>query len=119
MEENSKEIETWTRVQDCQQEDERRETAAFGWWNRVWDQDKEALVVTLFEHEIAANKKALKLPAADLDEFQCRSCFRHFCVRPPEKRGLDWDFGCPYGCDDAGVFKRKLHIELAETGDAQ
>lgn len=43
-----------------------------------------------------------------LREYQCQSCYRFFYINPLEKSNWDMDFGCPYGCDDAGMLVREI-----------
>ena len=42
----------------------------------------------------------------NLKEYRCRKCGRGFYVDEGERRDLDLDFGCPYGCDDNGRYIR-------------
>lgn len=51
----------------------------------------------------------------NLEQYQCRECGRFFYVSSMDRRGMDLDFGCPYGCDDNGEHVRDLHAEIKEV----
>ena len=37
-----------------------------------------------------------------LEQYRCLRCGRLFYIDAMDRRDLDLDFGCPYGCDDNG-----------------
>ena len=39
----------------------------------------------------------------NLEKYRCRECGRVFYINATERRFLDLDFGCLYGCDENGV----------------
>lgn len=43
-----------------------------------------------------------------LDQYKCRKCWRYFYINENERTEYDIDFGCPYGCDDNGMFIKKV-----------
>jgi len=44
-----------------------------------------------------------------LDQYKCRKCGRFFYVDENKRTEYDLDFGCPYGCDDNGMFIKKKY----------
>ena len=49
-----------------------------------------------------------------LEEYECLACGRSFYIREGDKTVYDLDFGCPFGCDDAGKFARTV-VAKAKT----
>ena len=56
--------------------------------------------------------KKSKTTTLKLDQYQCQTCGRFFYINELDKSDLDLDFGCPYGCDNAGEFITKLNLEI-------
>ena len=46
-----------------------------------------------------------------IEEYQCGTCGRVFYIDPRERTGLDLDFGCVFGCDDAGNYVSIIQTE--------
>ena len=53
------------------------------------------------------NQATLKLP-----EYQGTKCGRLFYINALDRRDLDLDFGCPYGCDDNGRHIGDIRTEV-------
>ena len=51
----------------------------------------------------------------NLEQYQCRSCKRFFYINVMDRSSLDLDFGCPYGCDDSGMYIRDIRAEVKKT----
>ena len=51
----------------------------------------------------------------DLEQYQCRECRRFFYIFAMERSGLDFDFGCPYGCDDNGELTRVIYTKVVKV----
>ena len=51
----------------------------------------------------------------DLEQYQCDKCERFFYINKMDKSAFDIEFGCPFGCDDAGILTRTLHAEIKEV----
>ena len=47
-----------------------------------------------------------------LEQYQCRRCGRLFYINTMDRSSMDFDFGCPYGCDDSG-----RHVRDIKTGE--
>jgi len=54
-----------------------------------------------------------------LEEYRCRRCHRLFYAESGDRGGLEWDFGCPYGCDDNGEHIRDIGTEIMEMRGEQ
>lgn len=55
-----------------------------------------------------------------LEEYRCRRCSRSFYLGSGERGSLEFDFGCPYGCDDDGRHVRRISVEakhVSQRGD--
>ena len=50
-----------------------------------------------------------------LEQYQCRRCGRFFYINEMDKSDYDFDFGCPYGCDDNGELTRLLTTDVKEV----
>ena len=55
----------------------------------------------------------------NLEEYRCRKCGRVFYIDATERRPLDLDFGCPYGCGDNGERERDIVAEIKKTADGR
>ena len=55
----------------------------------------------------------------NLEEYQCIRCHRLFYINAVERSSLDIDFGCPYGCDDAGERGRDIVAHIKEEADGR
>lgn len=58
----------------------------------------------------------------NLEQYRCLRCGRLFYVNAMDRRDLDLDFGCPYGCEDNGRHVRDIRTEvrgLTEKGEAE
>jgi hypothetical protein len=51
----------------------------------------------------------------NLEQYQCRRCGRLFYINVVDRSSLDLDFGCPYGCDDAGEHTRNICAEITDV----
>ena len=47
----------------------------------------------------------------NLEQYRCRRCGRLFYINAMDRRDLDLDFGCPYGCDDNGRHVRDINTK--------
>ena len=47
-----------------------------------------------------------------LEEYRCRRCNRLFYIESEDRGSLEFDFGCPYGCDDDGRHIRGISTEV-------
>jgi hypothetical protein len=56
-------------------------------------------------------------PEAHLIQYECETCGRYFYVKEGDKSELDIEFGCPFGCDDAGKPARKIIFETKSITD--
>ncbi len=54
---------------------------------------------------------------AHLIQYECETCGRYFYVKEGDKSELDIEFGCPFGCDDAGKPVRKIIFETKSITD--
>jgi len=50
-----------------------------------------------------------------LEQYRCRQCGRDFYVNKGDKEAWDLDFGCPFGCDDAGEHTRDIRTEITDV----
>jgi len=48
----------------------------------------------------------------NLEQYKCQTCGRLFYINQDDKTNWDIEFGCPYGCDDAGKRIRTIHTEI-------
>lgn len=55
----------------------------------------------------------------NLEEYRCRRCGRLFYIDAVERSSLDIDFGCPYGCDDAGERVRDIVAQITEEANGR
>ena len=55
----------------------------------------------------------------NLEGYRCRQCGRGFYVDEGERRDLDLDFGCPYGCDDNGRYIGPVRAEVTGTKEVK
>jgi hypothetical protein len=46
-----------------------------------------------------------------LEEYRCRTCNRSFYIESGGRGSLEFDGGCPYGCDDDGRYIRSISAE--------
>jgi len=53
----------------------------------------------------------------DLEQYQCRTCGRFFYINTMDRKPLDLDFGCPYGCDDNGRHVRDIETNITRVKD--
>lgn len=53
----------------------------------------------------------------NLEEYRCRKCGQLFYINAVERSSLDIDFGCAYGCDDAGERVRDIVAQIKEEAD--
>ncbi len=56
-------------------------------------------------------------PDAHLIQYECETCGRYFYVKEGDKSELDIEFGCPFGCDDAGKPVRNIIFETKSITD--
>jgi len=49
-----------------------------------------------------------------LEQYQCETCGRFFYINKGDKSSFDINYGCPYGCDDAGSLIRILTVMVVE-----
>jgi len=56
----------------------------------------------------------MKHETLNLKEYRCRKCVRVFYINSDERSSLDMDFGCPFGCDDAGEHTRDIRTEITD-----
>jgi hypothetical protein len=56
-------------------------------------------------------------PEAHLIQHECKTCGRYFYVKEGDKSELDIEFGCLFGCDDAGKPVRKIIFETKSIND--
>jgi hypothetical protein len=47
-----------------------------------------------------------------LEQYRCLRCGRLFYIHAMDRRDLDLDFGCPYGCDDSGMHMQSIRTEV-------
>ena len=47
-----------------------------------------------------------------LEQYRCLHCGRLFYINALDRRELDLDFGCPYGCDDNGRHVGDIRAEV-------
>jgi DNA-directed RNA polymerase subunit RPC12/RpoP len=47
-----------------------------------------------------------------LEQYRCLRCGRLFYIHAADRRGMDRDFGCPYGCDDNGGRVEDIRTEV-------
>ena len=59
--------------------------------------------------------KQLARKTLNLEQYQCRRCGRFFYINAMDKSSLDLDFGCPFGCDDAGKHTRDIRTEIIDV----
>ena len=50
-----------------------------------------------------------------LEEYRCRRCNRSFYIESADRSSLEFDFGCPYACDDNGKHVRDIKAEINEV----
>ena len=48
----------------------------------------------------------------NLEQYRCLRCGQLFYVNATDRRELDLDFGCPYGCDDNGRHVRDIRTQV-------
>jgi len=48
----------------------------------------------------------------NLEQYRCLQCGRLFYINAMDRRELDLDFGCPYGCDDNGKHIRDIRTQV-------
>ena len=53
----------------------------------------------------------------ELEQYQCDKCGRFFYINKMDKSAYDIDFGCPFGCDEAGIHVRNIHAEIKDVKD--
>lgn len=51
-----------------------------------------------------------------LEEYRCRRCNRPFYIQSGDRGSLEFDFGCPYGCDDDGRHIGGIRTEVKHVG---
>ena len=54
-----------------------------------------------------------------LEQYQCRRCGRLFYINTMDRSSMDFDFGCPYGCDDNGRHVRDIKTEVNEVSEVR
>jgi hypothetical protein len=54
-----------------------------------------------------------------LEQYQCRRCGRLFYINAMDRSLMDFDFGCPYGCDDNGRHVRDIKTQVSEVNEAR
>ena len=54
----------------------------------------------------------------NLEQYQCQRCGRFFYINEMDKSDFDLEFGCPYGCDDAGKLTRIIKIKILKVNIA-
>ena len=47
-----------------------------------------------------------------LERYQCADCGRLFYIDPKDTGNYMIDFGCPYGCDDAGTDTTRIEVKI-------
>jgi len=50
-----------------------------------------------------------------LEQYQCKSCGRFFYINSMDRSNYDLEFGCPYGCDDAGQHVRNISTNIEDV----
>ena len=53
-----------------------------------------------------------------LEQYRCRRCDRSFYIESGDRGCLEWDFGCPFGCDDNGEHVCSLGSAIREITEA-
>jgi DNA-directed RNA polymerase subunit RPC12/RpoP len=48
----------------------------------------------------------------NLEQYRCQRCGRLFYINARDRRDLDLDFGCPYGCADNGRHMQDIRTEV-------
>jgi len=49
-----------------------------------------------------------------IEQYQCQTCGRFFYIDEADRSDFDIEFGCVYGCDDAGKKVRTLTVKIGE-----
>ena len=52
-----------------------------------------------------------------LEQYQCKRCGRMFYINRKDRGIYDLEFGCPYGCDDAGQHVRDISTNIEDVKD--
>ena len=52
-----------------------------------------------------------------LEEYYCGMCKRTWFIESHKLSSWDTDFGCPFGCDNAGGYQRRIIVK--EINDAK
>jgi hypothetical protein len=53
-----------------------------------------------------------------LEQYRCRKCDRLFYIESGDRAGLEWDFGCPFGCDDNGEYMCSIGSAIKKSTPA-
>ena len=53
----------------------------------------------------------------NLEQYQCKCCRRMFYINRMDRSKYDLEFGCPYGCDDAGQHVRDIYTNIENVKD--
>lgn len=51
----------------------------------------------------------------ELEQYQCRKCGRFFYIHKQDKSGIEFDFGCPFSCDDNGRYVQNIKTEFQQV----
>ena len=62
--------------------------------------------------------KVVEMQKMVLEQYQCETCGRFFYINKGDKSSFDINYGCPYGCDDAGRHTRTLTVIVDAVEDA-
>lgn len=54
----------------------------------------------------------------ELLQFECLTCGRLFYINRLDKNSVNASFGCPFGCDDDGKFKRVICTQVQKLIEA-
>jgi hypothetical protein len=55
----------------------------------------------------------------DMEQYKCLRCGRYFYIHKDSKASIEFDFGCPYGCDDSGWFISNIRAKIIADNQVQ
>jgi hypothetical protein len=80
----------------------------------TWEECAKSLAKHWLNGEVREIEDPVK-PKLHLSQYQCQTCGRFFYINDIDKSDFDIEFGCVYGCDDAGKHTRDFICTIEQT----
>ena len=79
----------------------------------TWEECAKSLAKNWLNGEVKERADPVK-PQLHINQYQCQRCGRFFYISMNDKSDLDIEFGCPFGCDDAGKHTRDFICSIEQ-----